>query len=614
MTLRPIPARWFEVITVHADLVRAMERLSLTGAVELEKPCRSAELLLTPDLEGRLKDYRELASRYRTYWPAPALEQRRSPKCAAQMLDSACRRLTAWRVKAEPIIGPLEHRLRETAELNYLREALSHVGDEFPAPELLAGAGPRLRARLAALPAGVTLDQLSARILFHGWQSSSANYILAVGLQADIDQFEAQLSSVQGHILPLPVWLPSSVAKAKPVISKHLACLENEIDALRRELTALSDRLQISRALGDLTVLEWMNRNVDKLQGSRRLARITGWTSDGRATAIRKALDSIGVRYALRISDASLEAEPPMLLGNPSWVRLFEIFARLLGVPARNEADPSLIVATLAPLIFGFMFGDVGQGFVVLVVGLVLGRRFPFAKMLVLGGIAAIGFGFLFGSVFCREDIIAALWIRPLAEPVALLIAALSIGVAVLSIGMALDAAQEYWRGAANRWWKCRAGLFVAYVGLVLSPMWAESLIVAALGAGWYILGSAALAQERRISAAMRGVAEFIEQCLRLLVNTVSFARVGAFALAHAALSAAVVSLAQASGPVAYWFVLAFGNLFIVVMEGLVVSIQATRLLLFEFFIRFFTATGRDFNPLAPPDVSDANLLRGALR
>jgi V/A-type H+-transporting ATPase subunit I len=84
-------------------------------------------------------------------------------------------------------------------------------------------------------------------------------------------------------------------------------------------------------------------------------------------------------------------------------------------------------------------------------------------------------------------------------------------------------------------------------------------------------------------------------------VNTVSFARVGAFALAHAGLSVAVTGVAEASGAIGYWIVLVLGNLLILVLEGLVVGIQTTRLLLFEFFVRFLEGTGRAFRPLPPP-------------
>jgi V/A-type H+/Na+-transporting ATPase subunit I len=93
---------------------------------------------------------------------------------------------------------------------------------------------------------------------------------------------------------------------------------------------------------------------------------------------------------------------------------------------------------------------------------------------------------------------------------------------------------------------------------------------------------------------------ESLERMLQLAVNTLSFVRVGAFALAHAGLCTAVVGIAEVSGP-AYWPVLLIGNTAIVLLEGLVVGIQTTRLILFEFFIRFLTGRGRPFEPLPSP-------------
>ena len=158
-------------------------------------------------------------------------------------------------------------------------------------------------------------------------------------------------------------------------------------------------------------------------------------------------------------------------------------------------------------------------------------------------------------------------------------------------------------RGAP--WWAQRAGLLIAYAGLLVSPLRREEgLPVAALGAAWFIIGAAALAEAGRIAALAEATAEFVEETLRLLVNTVSFARIGAFALAHAGLSVAVIEMAQASGRFGYWIVLAVGNVVIIALEGVVVSIQTTRLLLFEFFIRFLTGAGREFKPLPPPVIA----------
>jgi V/A-type H+-transporting ATPase subunit I len=77
---------------------------------------------------------------------------------------------------------------------------------------------------------------------------------------------------------------------------------------------------------------------------------------------------------------------------------------------------------------------------------------------------------------------------------------------------------------------------------------------------------------------------------------------VGAFALAHAGLSSAVSALmGEAESLLLRGIILVLGNVLIVVLEVMVVSIQTTRLVLFEFFARFLTGAGRPFRPLAPP-------------
>ena len=109
----------------------------------------------------------------------------------------------------------------------------------------------------------------------------------------------------------------------------------------------------------------------------------------------------------------------------------------------------------------------------------------------------------------------------------------------------------------------------------------------------------------RSVAAVATALAELVERLLQILINTLSFARVGAFALAHAGLSSAIVALMDAAGhPLAAAAVLVIGNLIVIVLEGLVVSIQTTRLVLFEFFARFLEAQGRVFRPLPPPPSS----------
>ncbi len=220
----------------------------------------------------------------------------------------------------------------------------------------------------------------------------------------------------------------------------------------------------------------------------------------------------------------------------------------MMGVPAANDADPSVLIAMLAPLMFGFMFGDVAQGAIVALGGCVLGRRMPALRLLLPGGLVAMAFGFAFGSVFAREDLIPALWLRPLEQPLPVLGAALGFGVAVLALGLALDGLQAYWRGQLRHWLLCDAGLLLAYLGLVATALDVRALWAVPLGIGLSLGGSALAHPEARIAAFGRAAGESVERLLQLGVNTVSFVRVGAFALAHAGLCSAVVGMADRGG------------------------------------------------------------------
>jgi V/A-type H+-transporting ATPase subunit I len=175
-----------------------------------------------------------------------------------------------------------------------------------------------------------------------------------------------------------------------------------------------------------------------------------------------------------------------------------------------------------------------------------------------------------------------------------------TFGVVVILAGLLLNALQFQWRGELRRWLATDAGILVAYLGII--GAFIDGRLFWALPAGivWALAGAAVLSPQDRLGALGQAAGEAIERILQLGVNTVSFVRVGAFALAHAGLCVAVVGIAEAAGP-AYWPVLVLGNAAIVALEGLVVGIQTTRLILFEFFIRFLSARGRPFEPLLPP-------------
>ena len=91
---------------------------------------------------------------------------------------------------------------------------------------------------------------------------------------------------------------------------------------------------------------------------------------------------------------------------------------------------------------------------------------------------------------------------------------------------------------------------------------------------------------------------ESIEFLLEYVTNTVSFLRVGAFVLVHAGMMTVVFVLAQTAPAVAYWPVVVFGNVFVMVLEALLVAIQVLRLEYYEMFSRFYSGEGRPYEPV----------------
>ena len=97
----------------------------------------------------------------------------------------------------------------------------------------------------------------------------------------------------------------------------------------------------------------------------------------------------------------------------------------------------------------------------------------------------------------------------------------------------------------------------------------------------------------------MNGFFEVFDALLSFASNTMSFLRVGGFALAHAGMMTMVFTLSDmTTNPLLYWLIVLVGNLFVMALEGLFVGIQVLRLEFYEMFSRFFDATGRPFDPL----------------
>ena len=602
MGLRPSAARWFELLVTRDDLAATIDILAHTSLVELEACGEPVAAPIDTDTGALTEEFDELERQYVQVWPVPRTIEPAERVEPGMLMRQAIRRLREWSTAAQGIVERLRDLWQERDDLLLLESLFQAASKQLPDLERLAGAGSMLEVRLYLLASDAWPETIPATVIAQRIRADDHCFFLAVGLSGEIEALDGQLEMQKARRVFLPPELPPDADEALHRLHSRLESVRLEIDAASREIDALNERHDVAAAVSDAHFVRWYLETVPQFASTENFAWLTGWTSLSDEETLLILLADGGIKGLLRLAEPPPGLEPPQLLSNPRWMRPFELFTGMLGVPGAGEADPTRVVAIVAPLMFGYMFGDVGHGAVLLIVGLVLGRRYPALSLLVAGGATSIIFGFLYGSVFAIETIFPALWLHPLEHPILIMLVPLVCGAMLLFTGMMLDAMQAHWQRRSLHWWESGAGLVLCYVSLLGALIEPWLLLAAAAGATWFIAGHAIAARRHRLVAAGEALTELLESVLQILVNTLSFVRVGAFALAHAGLSLAVVGLTEAPvSAVGKVIVLILGNVLIVVLEGLVVGIQTTRLVLFEFFVRFLRAEGRPFSPLMPP-------------
>jgi V/A-type H+-transporting ATPase subunit I len=132
----------------------------------------------------------------------------------------------------------------------------------------------------------------------------------------------------------------------------------------------------------------------------------------------------------------------PILFNNPYLLRPFERLTKAYGTPEYGEVEPTAFLALSFLLMFGLMFGDVGQGAVLFLLGYVIFRRFfrytDYGIILMECGVASVIFGFLYGSFFGVENLLPVLWFSPMQDIAYFIKIAVLFGVGAISLGLIL--------------------------------------------------------------------------------------------------------------------------------------------------------------------------------
>jgi len=381
-------------------------------------------------------------------------------------------------------------------------------------------------------------------------------------------------------------------------------------------ITGSRERLAIACSKVKSLYASFDVKKYASLSKGRRVFTFSGWMTADDANAMEAEIvhDDLAV-FTHHVAD---QANPPTVLKNPPIIRQFEFFTRLYGLPQYGEIDPTPILAVTYTLLFGLMFGDVGHGFVLGLLGLFFWYKWqkPLGCIMAVVGASAMIFGFMYGSIFGFEDILPALWIRPAADISQTLIFAGGLGVVLIAMSMFFYMVNAFRQrriadllfsanGVAGFVFYAAAlwlGVRVFVLGLpVTRAVVAIAVFPLVFVAFKPILGGV-MAGKNPVANISFGqfifntMVELFETLLTYATNTISFVRVGAFAVSHAGMMHVVLQISQGTAGIGHWLIIILGNVLVMGIEGLLVGIQVLRLDFYEIFSRFYTGGGRGFS------------------
>ncbi len=330
-----------------------------------------------------------------------------------------------------------------------------------------------------------------------------------------------------------------------------------------------------------------------------------GWVPKREVGRFEMGLDHAEALFSKAGEDA------PVLLKTPGVLKPFETLVQSFSYPGYNEINPTIPFALAFIVMFGAMFGDIGHGIVLALIGAIVSRISPkfgdLGRVYILAGAGSALFGLLYGSFFGFHDLVHPLLFVPVENVDLSIYTGIAIGVFFITVGFLLNIVSLARRKRVSALFFGEGGvlwllIYWFAIGIVVKALIFELPVRYEL----YLLGAVVALLFLALLIKRGAFAQtFFDTLIRMFeeaINTISFARLGAFALAHGALFLALFSVADILSKtdgrgVGYWFIIVLGNCFIIVLEGVVVTIQTLRLEYYEFFKRFFKGGGEPYKP-----------------
>jgi V/A-type H+-transporting ATPase subunit I len=633
--------KFLDMVILDRDARRVTTALGRMGVLELVRirPETKSDQAALPDRSPEMDRCRALLTRLDAIREKVGLgELPASSESSYKPLDVAEQEIAELERHIEPLlelrtkIGAESERIQdELVRFEMLSAVTVPLSQVLESPFLHFAAGSIKTTDLAKLQAVAGQDIV---LLSGGGEGERRNLVAVTSRerQAKLDAQLRQHNFVTEDISPLAGGTPATTFDQ----------MRRRLDQIRSDQERISQQLKevakteaqkiasLKRSLGlELSLLE-ASLHFSRTEST---CRISGWLpTDQVGSASSRLLQETEGRLFLQVREPKETDVPPdevpVLMKDNPLIRPFQLLVASFGFPRYSELQPTLLVAISFLVMYGLMFGDVGQGIVLVIVGLVMRKRCgtpqtrDLGTIISMAGTAATAFGFLYGSVFGYEEWLRYGWkFEPMKNVVAMLVIPVALGIVLISVGMVVNVInkfrrRDYFHGILDRvgmvgivfyWGSIGLGLRYALLGsgslwllvwLVFAPLvlllFRELIYVRLIHRG--------RESEGALVEFMSGGVDMMETITGFLANTVSFARVGAFALAHVGLCMAIFSLEKVVhqlpvGVIWGGVVIVLGNIVVILLEGMVVFVQDLRLEYYEFFSKFFDGAGKEYQP-----------------
>lgn len=456
------------------------------------------------------------------------------------------------------------------------------------------------------------------------------------------EETEKILKSVNFEEVNIPETLKGTPREMNQQMEEFLRQEQSKLNDLYQQMNEMKEIYQdfICQAITRVKMTQKVNKIKERIERGNSVFILSGWIPESQKEEITKQISTVSNKFMTvfkDIDEIGKSVMPPTKLKNHRWFQPFESLVKMYGTPSYNELDPTVFLSITYLIMFGAMFGDVGQGLIFVLVGYILSKKQKesvFGPIAMRLGISSTIFGFLFGSFFGNEEWIphivrnvfgsesfaARLIIHPMENMNLILISAVVFGVILILFGFGYSMinclkVSNIKDGLFGR--NGLAGLifYIALLLIVYDIAVAPIIIPKVILIACIIISMAVMViceplantiqnklplyHEEISSYYVESGFDILETILSLASNTISFIRVGAFALNHVGLFLAFKTMADmANGGITGIIIMIIGNIIIIGLEGLIVFIQGLRLQYYELFGKYFRGEGIEFTPV----------------